>query len=96
MIEPITTVPPTKPKKKTSTKSAIKKKKPSKSKKGESKVSFTMNDLYMKEIYVGGTSGKDDVDTSVQESKGDMFKQPQRSLLLLQFLSLKKVTQMKP
>ena len=49
MIEPISAVPPNKPKKKTPTKSALKKKKPSKSKKGTSKTALSMTDLYEKE-----------------------------------------------
>jgi len=73
MVKPITTVPPTKPKKKASSKSAIKKKKPSKSKKGESKVPLTINDLYVKENLFESISVKADVDTSMKESKaGDV------------------------
>ena len=69
MVKPITTVPPTKPKKKASSKSAIKKKKPSKSKKGESTVPLTMNDLYVKENPFESIGVKADVDTCMKESK---------------------------
>jgi len=47
MIEPLTAVPPMKPKKKTASKSTSKKKKAVK--KGESKVALSMSDLYEKE-----------------------------------------------
>jgi len=49
MIEPISSVPPSKRKRKTPIKSASKKKNTSKSKKGESKTSLSMSDLYEKE-----------------------------------------------
>jgi len=49
MIEPISLVLPSKPKRKTLIKSASKKKKTSKSKKGESKTALSMADLYEKE-----------------------------------------------
>jgi len=96
MIEPITAVPPTKPKKKASTKSTTKKKKPSKSKKGESKLAFTMNDLYVKEIPVGDASVKDDVDTSVQESKGADVQATSKVASIAPIFEFEKVTQMKP
>jgi len=69
MIEPITTVPSTKPKKKTSTKSTTKKKKPSKSKKGESKAPLTMADLYEKENAFVSTVVEPNVGTSVKDPK---------------------------
>lgn len=49
LIEPISTVPPSKPKRRTSTKFASKKKKPSKSKRGESKTPMSMAGMYEKE-----------------------------------------------
>jgi hypothetical protein len=67
MIEPITTVPPTKPKRKPS--STTKKKKPSKSKKGDSKIPLTMTDLYVKENPFESTGVETNVDTCVKDSK---------------------------
>ena len=63
MIEPLTTIPPTKPKKKNAPKSAAKKKKSSK--KGESKVALDMTDLYVKENPFKSTK----VETSMQDAK---------------------------
>jgi hypothetical protein len=48
MVKPLSTIPPSKPMKKTAKKSSSKKKKTTK--KGESKVTLTMTDLYNKEI----------------------------------------------
>jgi len=53
MIEPLTTVLPTKPKNKSTSKSTNKKKKPLK--KGESKVALSMSDLYGKENPIQAT-----------------------------------------
>jgi len=69
MVEPIRVVPPTKPKGKTSTKSTGKKKKPSKLKKGESKVPLTMVDLYEKENPFISTVVKPSAGTSVKDLK---------------------------
>jgi len=69
MIEPISLVPPSKPKKKTPIKSASKKKKPSKSKKGESKTVLSMDDLYEKENPFFSTVVEPSVGTSEKDQK---------------------------
>jgi len=63
MIEPLTVVPPTKPKKKTASKSTSRKKKPVE--KSESKVAMSMDDLYEKENPFKATKE----DTTAQASK---------------------------
>jgi len=65
MIESLTTVPPTKPNKKTASESAARKKKPSK--KGESKVALSMTDLYKEKNPFKPTDAK----TYVQDAKND-------------------------
>ena len=96
LVEPITIVPPTKPKRKTSTKSAAKKMRHSKSKKGESKVPLTMGDLYEKENPFVSTSFETNVGTSVKDPKNVDAEATSKILMMLHLLRLKKVTMMKP
>jgi len=69
MIEPISIFPPSKPKRKTPIKSASKKKKTPKSKKGESKSALSMADLYEEEnLFISIVLGPS-VETSEKDTK---------------------------